>query len=178
MNGLTVGEIEAGLIAVGVPPEKARWQARQECGLADPTTARTPSYPARVVTPAPATIAWPVRLSLPWSALVSDNDRYTVHGGRLHLTKPYRAARKAIKKRAGDLMAGAAPVGVPLRLEARVWVPDERPHDCCNFAKGVADALQHVVYTTDRWLYDTRWIRAGVDVDAPRAEILITPHAA
>jgi hypothetical protein len=39
----------------------------------------------------------------------------------------------------------------------------------------VHDALEGVVYTKDRWLDDVRWYRAGVDVDAPRAEITISP---
>jgi hypothetical protein len=33
MSGLTLEQIENGLVAAGVPREKARWQARQECGL-------------------------------------------------------------------------------------------------------------------------------------------------
>jgi Holliday junction resolvase RusA-like endonuclease len=173
MSGLTVAQIEEGLVALGIPKEKAHWQAMQECGLHDATTARAPTYRAPLPSPPPS--AWPLRITLPWSTLVSDNARYTVHYGRLHLTKPYRAARKAIRHRVRDLMGGTLPVEFPLRLEARVWVPDRRLHDCCNFAKGVADALEKHVYTSDKWLYEVHWIRAGVDVDAPRAELRITP---
>jgi Holliday junction resolvase RusA-like endonuclease len=56
-------------------------------------------------------------------------------------------------------------------------VPDNHPrrHDAVNFAKCTHDALEKLVYTTDHWLYDVRWIRAGVDVDHPRAELTITP---
>jgi Holliday junction resolvase RusA-like endonuclease len=74
-------------------------------------------------------------------------------------------------------VAGCAPVEIPVKLEARVWVPDNRRRDVPNFAKCVHDALEKLVYVNDCWLYDSRWIRAGVDVDHPRAEITITPLA-
>ncbi len=65
------------------------------------------------------------------------------------------------------------PLNIPLTLHACVYVPDERPHDVCNFAKCCHDALQRIVYTNDGRLYATYWERSGVDVDAPRAEITI-----
>jgi hypothetical protein len=136
---------------------------------------------ARPVPEAPA-IVWPLRFTLPWSHLVSDNCRFAAgterRGGGLLLTTDYRRCRGLIRDKVRDLLGHPAPspVAIPLRLEARVWVPDEaRAHDVCNFAKAVHDSLQGVVVTNDRWLWDTRWIHAGADVDAPRAELTITP---
>jgi hypothetical protein len=132
----------------------------------------TPERPAESL----AEIAWPVRLLLPWSYLVSDNLRHGVIDGRLILTSAYRRAKGLIRDAARSKLAGCEPAACPLALVARVWVPDEiRAHDVPNFAKCCHDALESVVYTKDRWLWDTRWIRAGVDVDAPRAEVTITP---
>jgi Holliday junction resolvase RusA-like endonuclease len=72
-------------------------------------------------------------------------------------------------------MDGRPAAACPLRLEARVYVPDNRVHDVVNFSKCVHDALKGTVFTDDQWLHDVRWIRAGVDVDAPRCELTITP---
>ena len=72
-------------------------------------------------------------------------------------------------------LAGFQPADYPVALTARVWMPDRRPgHDVANFAKCCHDALEGLVYVKDEWLYDVHWIRAGVDVDRPRADITIT----
>ena len=118
---------------------------------------------------------WPISLRIPWSALVSDNAKYGVVNGKLIAQKPYRAAKKAIGKLAADAMNGRPAAACPLALVARVYVPDNRVHDVVNFSKCVHDALKGTVFTDDQWLHDVRWIRAGVDVDAPRAEITISP---
>jgi Holliday junction resolvase RusA-like endonuclease len=150
----------------------------------DQSTAEHPSYPAP---PAPVDlpqIVWPVKLLLPWSYLVSDNARYVARiagsmdhpHAKLNLTPDYRRGKGQVAELARKRLQGAEPASIALRLEARVWVPDEiRAHDVCNFAKAVHDALQGIVYVNDRWLWDTRWIRAGVDVDAPRCELTIAP---
>jgi Holliday junction resolvase RusA-like endonuclease len=131
-------------------------------------------------------IGWPLELTLPWSHLVSDNQR---HGAIVRLVGPnhtptpllimtaaYREAKGKIMKLARAQLAGAEPVAIPLKLEARVWLPGGRgKHDVCNFAKAVHDALQEIVYVDDQYLHDVRWIRAGVDVDHPRAELTISP---
>jgi Holliday junction resolvase RusA-like endonuclease len=119
----------------------------------------------------------PVRLRIPWSALASDNDKFRVNKveGRLYATAQYREAKKAVKKLAEDAMGDRPAADCPLSLVARVYVPDNRVHDVVNFSKCLHDALKGTVFTDDRWLYDVHWIRAGVDVDAPRAEICISP---
>jgi Holliday junction resolvase RusA-like endonuclease len=125
----------------------------------------------------PLTILMPVRLRIPWSALASDNDKYRVNKeeGRLYATAQYREAKKRIKNLATEAMDGRPAAACPLALVARVYVPDNRVHDVVNFSKCCHDAMKGVVFTDDQWLHDVRWIRAGVDVDAPRCELTITP---
>lgn len=165
MSTLSYDAILNGLLAQGVPRWRAELRARELTTYTEPN-----AQPAPAATPAPT---WPVRLRLPWSMLVSDNDKYTVSDNRMILTTRYRKAKGRIQALAR--LGASSPANQPVRLVAAVYVPDNRAHDVCNFAKLVHDALQGLVYTTDRWLYDARWYRAGVDVDAPRAEITITP---
>lgn len=180
VHTLTREELVRSLVSQGVPREKAEravdqrtggWMKRPPRAIAEPD-------------PAPA-ITWPLQLTLPWSYLASDNAKHgavlvQVAGGKLIpkliMQAGYREAKTKIRKLARDTIAGAEPVAIPLRLEARVWVPDTtRKHDVANFAKCTHDALQEAIYTDDQYLYDVRWIRAGVDVDRPRADVTIMP---
>lgn len=190
---MTREEIVRGLVAAGVSRAAAERQADREVVSRSigPITASS-SFMRAVArelekTPDPAlVITWPLQLTLPWSYLESDNRK---HGAivtpvgpnrtpvpKLIMAAGYREAKGKIRKLAREQLAGAEPVSRPLQLVARVWIPDTtRKHDVVNFAKCTHDALQEAVYTDDTWLYDARWIRAGVDVDHPRAEITITP---
>lgn len=107
-----------------------------------------------------ATIPFPFTITLPWSALVSDNRKYSPAARRdsngdphplLILRQEYRQAKAKARSIAKDaLPAGTAAVEIPLELRARVWVPDNRPgHDVANFAKCCHDALIDVVYTDE-----------------------------
>ncbi len=168
---MTPTEIERGLVAQGVPLEHAQRVAR--------ALSASP-LPEHVITATPA-IVWPVRFVLPWSALVSDNDKYAAtltrsstgtQYPRLLLTPRYRAAKAKAHVIARDAMGGAQPAAYPLALVAWVWVPDNRPgHDVSNLAKACHDSLEGAVCVKDEWLHDIRWIRVGVDIDSPRAEI-------
>lgn len=214
---MTREEIVRGLVAAGVPRDKAEAQAarartsatdrRVPPGMAyvlDEDVVR-PERPERgkggdsvrsanpsrstgpdTSSPDPAVITWPLQLTLPWSHLATDNRKHgaiirPVGANRtptplLVMAAEYREAKTKIRKLARSVLSGAEPVSIPLQLVARVWIPDTtRKHDVVNFAKCTHDALQEAVYTDDTWLYDARWIRAGVDVDRPRAEITITP---
>jgi hypothetical protein len=136
--------------------------------------------PEQPSVPAPT---WPVKLWIPWSHLVSDNQRFTIAvqnagGGVRHclvLRQEYRDAKAAIRGQVALQLGEVTPVAMPLSLVAAVWVPDERPHDCVNFAKLLHDSLEKVIYTNDRWLYSAHWYRAGVRVDQPGADITIAP---
>lgn len=165
------------LVGLGFDRELAERQVAQQvegAKLAQTAAAPDPVRPTR-------TIAFPLTITLPWSALISDNRKYAAAHRKHHerplviLTGEYRAAKEKIKGVVRHHVAGCALVEVPLALEARVWMPDNRLHDVANFSKCVHDALEKLVYANDTWLYDVRWIRAGVDVDCPRAELTITP---
>ncbi len=169
---LTADEIERALVAVGVPPERARVVALSET---------RPAIPPRTVVEVLAMppIPWPVRLTIPWSHLVSDNRKFIVAAGKLVLSPQYRAAKAMMRAVAAAAIGGTGlyePANYPLALHAQVWVPDDtRAHDQANFAKATHDALEGVIYTKDRWLYRVVWERAGTDVDAPRCELVIAP---
>lgn len=163
--------------------ELHRERTGQELVLAGETPKPSRAAVPEVVEDAPP-IGWPLRILLPWSSLCSDNVRKMavvkmVHGkpvAEMMLTPEYRRAKGLIRDHARPRVGKALPVAIPLALIARVWVPDDtRAHDVANFAKVTHDALEGVVYTKDRWLYRVTWERAGVDVDAPRAEVTITP---
>lgn len=177
---LSRDETYDALIAKGVPHEKARVAAGF---LASPVTVATTETVAAFLLPK---LEFPIRLTLPWSALCSDNERerasLTTRNGRPVPTKVmsvrYKLARTKVVAIGRKAMGGFPALAMPLAITARVWVPDERLHDVVNFAKGVNDGLEQVVYTNDKWLHRSLWERAGVDVDAPRAEIEIAPLSA
>jgi Holliday junction resolvase RusA-like endonuclease len=160
-------QLVSALVATGTERPNAERLARRKLGITAPSETPTPRHKA---------IAWPVRIRLPWSLLVSDNERNKVRFGERQLSSQrYRDAKKMIAARVREQLGDVEAAAIPLALEARVWLPDNRKHDTCNFAKAVHDALKGVVFVDDEWLYDTRWRRAGVDVDQPRAEITIIP---
>jgi Holliday junction resolvase RusA-like endonuclease len=171
---MTWAEQVAALVRLGVPREKAEsftGQSQLAAGRVGVEVAR-------------AAMSFPVTLTLVWSALCSDNYRFKasmVNGSngekqpRLVHDARYATARDRIEHAARKAVNGAGPVAVPLELHARVWTPGGRVHDVVNFAKVVHDSLEKIVYENDRWLHRVVWENVGVDIDAPRAEITITP---
>jgi Holliday junction resolvase RusA-like endonuclease len=117
---------------------------------------------------------------IPWSHLVSDNAKLRAaldKKGRptVVLTPDYREAKKRIGELCAEAMDGRPALTVPLRLVAQVWVPNNHRRDVVNFSKALHDAMAGTIFEDDSQLHDVRWIRAGVDVDAPRCELTITP---
>jgi hypothetical protein len=139
------------------------------------TNDRQKPEPARNAT----AITWPVRLTLPWSTLISDNDKFRamLRGDQaiMVIKRPYREAGERIHQLATSKLGGAQLAAEPLQAIARVWFPDNNVRDMTNWSKLVFDSLEGAVYENDRWLHRVIWERAGVDVDAPRAELTITP---
>lgn len=180
MPSMTAEEMRSALKAQGVPSDRVEWLISREFG-------RDAAISTNYVQTVGRELTFPIRITLPWSHLVSDNDKYgaTIRGtmGSYHpkliLSAKYREAKAATQKKAREAMTVEGsrfdPLARPLSLYARVWVPDERPHDVANFAKCCHDGIEKIVVANDRWLYRVVWERAGVDVDAPRAEIEITP---
>jgi Holliday junction resolvase RusA-like endonuclease len=170
---LSYDAIVRGLVAQGVPLDRAEASARRELSLSSilPEQQQTAQEIPDVI--------WPVRLVIPWSALVTDNAKFraAIRGAKpcMVILQPYAQARQRIAQLAQLAMNGSAPVSVPLAFVGRVFMPSQRRIDPSNCAKLVQDALNKIVYADDAWLYDVRWLNAGVDVDAPRAEITIEP---
>lgn len=164
MSLLSADEIARNLRAMGVPEDRI---ARQLGRVSEKSPAISDS-PAE-----------PVHLTIPWSALVSDNAKYAPASRKgkpvIVLTEPYRTAKAAVQARARDAMQGRPPLSVPLAIHARVYVPNGQRRDAVNFSKCAHDALSGIVYADDTLLHDVRWTRAGVDVDAPRAEVTVRP---
>lgn len=172
MTELSYDAMVRQMVAMRVPRKRAEAVARAAIKAGAPESLPPQPNPEDGT----AAIVWPVTVMVPWSLLVSDNEKYGVANGRMILRQTYREAKRDIRRRARESVGGGAiPARVPVRLVAAVYVPDRRIHDVVNFAKCTHDALEQAVYESDRWLEDARWFKAGVDVDAPRAEITITP---
>jgi len=178
----TVDEIAASLVRnyPGISLERAREKAEQIAGI--PTARVARSVVEQLVMPP---IPWPFKLRIPWTMLVSDNEitAAIVRGHAVPLrTKKYREAKKALRKLAIQALGGHnryEPANYPVEVTAEIWVPDAiRVHDVTNMGKQILDALETVIYTKDHWAHRTHWLRMGVCVDAPRAELTLYPLAA
>ena len=134
------------------------------------TTAPLPDLAAPTAPNVPINI----RIVLPFEILCPDNDKFGVIRGVMINTKRYRRAKKAIRNAAREQYLGPL-IEHPVALVGRVWFPGENG-DAPNFGKAVHDALEKVIYPNDKLLHDARWIRVGVDVVRPRAELTITAH--
>jgi len=113
----------------------------------------------------------PVVLVLPWSCLVSDNDRFTVHRitHRRILTSRYRNALAAARLAVADQWRGPRWVH-RVAVTARVFSPPG-DRDVQNFTKILADALQpHAIYD-DKTIKDWRIVDMGHETEYPRAEL-------
>lgn len=165
---MSPAETVEALVKRGVP----RPMAEAQHGANRRKQAPTIEQPTR------QTVSLPLMLVLPWSMLVSVDDRYgaTMRNGRplLILTARYREAGAKIR----DLARRAAHDNGPdlgrVKVEGHVFVPDNRIHDTSNFAKLVEDSLQRIVYQNDAQVKWSSWQEMGVDVDRPRAEVRIS----
>jgi len=162
--GLTDEQIRRGLIAQGVPPEKATRAASHTRSAVLPVG-------SRVVTPAAAPTG-PVTLVLPWSCLISDNRHRGPVSSRADAAA-YKLARTRAHGEAAEQWGLRAPFSGRIALIARIFPPNAARRDVGNFAKCLKDALSGVAYADDVQVVDERWIRAAIDVDRPRAEVTI-----
>ncbi len=169
---MTTQEIYDALVQRGVAHEKARRAAGFE-HFGDETPA---THFMQVIG---SQLTFPIRFTLPWTALVSENRRFCAIKNRIFMTADYKAARAKVKVIALKAMQAPngeqfQPLAIPLALHARVYFPDARIHDAPNFAGATHNALKKIVFKDDAWIYRAIWERAGVDPDAPRAEIEIS----
>jgi Holliday junction resolvase RusA-like endonuclease len=172
---LTAEEIARGLIAQGVPREVAEKQARVHAGYQAMLAIPVPMRGAAPLSTTPIMAPAPITLRIPWSALVSDNALYVVREGKRYRTAEYKAAQKAVASLARDTMRGRPLYDAPLAITFRFWVPNGQRRDVHNFIAGLADSLKGVVWTDDHWLHEGTWRLVGRDIDAPRAELTISP---
>jgi Holliday junction resolvase RusA-like endonuclease len=56
------------------------------------------------------------------------------------------------------------------------FMPDKRRRDPNNLLKGIADALEGIVYTDDKQITKLSWENMGVDRAQPRVEISYGAH--
>jgi len=157
--GLTDEQIRRGLIAQGVPPEKA----------ARATMSPMSEHLSTALAAAPA---GPVTLVLPWSCLMSDNRHRGPVSSRADAAA-YKLARTRAHAEAAEQWGPRAPFSGRIALIARIFPPNAQRRDVGNFAKCLKDALCGVAYADDVQVVDERWIRAAIDIDRPRAEITI-----
>ncbi len=113
---------------------------------------------------------------LPWEGLVPDNRRFI--GGKGHiLTKRYRAGKELCYTLAMTQVRQR-----PAHPDGAIWMhldffmPDKRRRDPNNLLKGIADALEGVVYTDDKQITKLSWENMGLDRDQPRVEISYGAH--
>lgn len=110
------------------------------------------------------------QIVLPWDGLVPDNRRF-IRKGHI-LTKRYRAGKELCYTLAMTQVRDR-----PAHPEGRVWMhldfhmPDRRRRDPNNLLKGIADALEGVVYTDDKQITRLSWENVGIDREHPRVEI-------
>jgi hypothetical protein len=175
---LSAEEIVRGLVAQGVPREKAERQARYVRVEGTPpnppttltTTAKPGDPPVWVHMPASS-----ITLRIPWSALISDNAMYLTRNGKRYKTPEYRQAQKSIAALAADAMDGRPPAAFPLAIEGLFWFPNNHRRDVLNFGAALADSLKGIAFEDDSWIYRAVWERIAVDVDAPRCMLTLTP---
>lgn len=122
----------------------------------------------------------PVTLTLPWSVLVSTNQRTNPAGwgkmkGRQFLTQRYRNALVTAEIMVLNQVRGRRPKFTgPVSLEMRFWEPDRRRRDPGNLVKLIEDSMTGVVYADDAQICRSLWERAGVDRLDPRVEIRVS----
>lgn len=126
----------------------------------------------------PLTAPLPARLRIAWSMLAGDNARWApaLRGKKpvLVMTAVYRTAKKKATKALVD-QNDQPPMTGRVKVTALLFEPDRRTRrDIANYAKLVHDCLTDAgVVQDDSQIDDVRWIRAGVDIDAPRLELVV-----
>lgn len=123
-------------------------------------------------------------ITLPWDILCPDNQKsIPIIRGRRPASVPnpkYRRSKMAIGREACGELAGFALQRPLWALDTRLWLaayaylPDARKTDPINYAKGVCDALEGIVYVNDNQIVmNGPWCNMGIDRENPRLVIRI-----
>jgi hypothetical protein len=193
---LSIDEIVSGLVAIGVPREKAREQAAREY-------AGQPIGPVRV-TQKPVSVAtrakWPIRTNLTHggSDTIATIEAQRLDDGGLRLVLPfpprtkkngttlgirqkqsYRNYRDAIV-RAMQALLGVLELPLPeadYNIAATYYVDRYgKTADKCGLDQGLYDALENAGVVTDDWQFRTDdGTRIVAGDPHPRVELTITP---
>lgn len=129
-----------------------------------------------------------VELVLPWSVLLTDNNRQHWVGTRMMTTKAYKAAKaravESIKQQMTDAdwrdlvgpewwpLYRTQPVAITVTL---IEPNRSAKRDLLNYQKLICDAMSGVVYADDSLIDDAHFTRGMPDIDRPRAEITVRP---
>lgn len=111
-------------------------------------------------------------LILPWSVMVSDNERFSVVYGQNRLSQKYRTAKASIATLA-RLYWRRSVLDGDVHLVARFYFPDARKRDAGNYRKALTDALTGVVYGDDSQLAGEHYLKGAIDRTNPRVEVCI-----
>lgn len=170
------------MTAADVAAEAARRRQRRAAGLPLHEDGAAP-WSVTAVPRCGESAVGSVILELPWSSLVSDNEkyvpvmryRYGAPKAALILSPAYRKGKAAIQRVVREALAElqlSAPVfprEVAVHLEATVHEPNRHVgRDPANFSKLVQDALERLVYVKDVQIDASCWLRGQVDIDRPR----------
>jgi Holliday junction resolvase RusA-like endonuclease len=114
-----------------------------------------------------------VRLTLPWDCLTPDNRRFNQQGHVL--TTRYREGKEKIYLLAMIQIRPPRPAfpTEKVQMNLQFFVPDKRKRDPNNLLKGIADALEGVVYTDDKQIDGLSWKKAGLSRQNSRVEITV-----
>jgi Holliday junction resolvase RusA-like endonuclease len=124
------------------------------------------------------------RVTLPWSVLVPDGERFAAGVRRrsdgkyraiLVMTLRYRKAKAAARKLLQSDYGNVPPLTGRVRVAATLYEPNaSRIRDVSNFAKLVNDAMTGIIYVDDGQIDEMHWQRGAPDIDRPRLEISVT----
>lgn len=114
-------------------------------------------------------------LTLPYEAVMPDNHRHVVRGGRLYSSRRYKHALATVAMLARTQWR-RAPLDGPVALTVRCHFPDRRRRDVVNYGKLLGDALSGVCWHDDAQLDDVRFVRDTLDPVRPRLDLTINPR--
>jgi Holliday junction resolvase RusA-like endonuclease len=129
----------------------------------------------------------PVSIVLPWSTLLTDNNRQHWVGTRMMTTKEYKLAKqRAVEAIKAQIEASNWPdllghewqplFTTPIAIKVALIEPNRSAkRDLLNYQKLICDAMSGVVYSDDSQIDDAHFMRGTPNIDRPRAEITVTP---
>lgn len=114
-----------------------------------------------------------MKVTLPWSCVISKNRKYTVtRNGRMILSKAYREGKEKIYVVARKSYKGE-PLEGDVSIEFVMYLPDKRRRDILNVTQIICDGLEGIAYEGDHQIAEFYGVRIEVDKDNPRVEVTV-----